>query len=227
MARKTQLNRAKGSQFHLQQLVNHPADPLGSEIRRLIRLDAGETITWLSPIASDDFAEYQDDSFVTRLGIKGDNLTTPLNAFWPAGGPQWDALARTSKGRAILVEGKSRRSELTSACKASREESLARIQSALEQTRIYCRGDASSDWSSPHYQYSNRLAHLYWLRQLNGIDAHLVFVYFVNDPTINRPASAAAWEADIARVHSRLGLTSEPMPGAVHHLLIDAASLTL
>ncbi len=225
MARKTQRNGAKGSQFHIQRLVNHPTDPLSNEIRRLIKLDAHETIAWLSPLEGDDFAEYQDDSYVTRLGLKSDSLTTPLSEFWPAGGPQWDALARTSRGRVILVEGKSHRSEMASACRASRPESVTKIRSALEQTRIYCRADVSADWSAPHYQYSNRLAHLYWLRQLNGINAHLVFVYFVNNRSINNPTSAAAWETELARVHHRLGLHSDPMPGFVHNLFIDADQL--
>ena len=37
------------------------------------------------------------------------------------------------------------------------------------------------------YQYANRLAHLYSLRQMNDIDAYLVFVYFLNDPDLDGP----------------------------------------
>ena len=41
-----------------------------------------------------------------------------------------------------------------------------------------------TDWSHCFYQYANRLAHLYLLRESNGLDAFLVFVYFVDDRTV-------------------------------------------
>ena len=44
---------------------------------------------------------------------------------------------------------------------------------------------STTDWTKCFYQYANRLAHLYFLKELNGIDAALVFVYFTGDTTIN------------------------------------------
>jgi len=224
MGRHPQQPGTKGSQLHLQRLVNDPADPLGRMLRERQVLAPHETVTWLSPLASDDFAEYRDEAFIARLGLHSARMDVPLAKFWPAHGPQWDALAQTSRRRFLLIEGKSHRSELVSHCAARNARSLTKIRRALQQAQAFCHGDSATDWSLRHYQVANRLAHLYWLRQLNGIDAHLVFAYFVNDAAMRGPTSAEAWQVEIARVHSRLGLTDDPMPGFVHHLFVDVTS---
>ncbi len=223
MGRHPQQPGTKGSQLHLQRLVNDPADPLGQMLREQEVLAPDETVTWLSPLASDDFAEYRDEAFIAHLGLHSARMDMPLANFWPGRGPQWDGLARTSRRRLLLIEGKSHRSELVSHCAARNARSLIKIQRALGQAKTFCRADSTADWSLRHYQYANRLAHLYWLRQLNGIDAHLVFTCFVHDATMRGPTSVAAWQAEIAAVHQRLGLTSDPMPGFVHHLFVDVA----
>ncbi len=38
---------------------------------------------------------------------------------------------------------------------------------------------------------------MYWLRELNGIEAYLVNLFFVNDREMNGPESAAEWQAAI------------------------------
>ena len=63
----------------------------------------------------------------------------------------------------------------------------------------------NTDWTQCFYQYANRLAHLYLLRKLNGIDAALVFVYFVNDQT-TYPVSREGWEAAIGLATNHLGV---------------------
>ena len=217
---RPQKSADKGSQYQLQRLVNDPSDPLGNELKRLISLETDEIITWVSPLASEGYVEYRDTAFLRKLGLRPADLSVPLAAFWPASGPRWDALAHTNKRRFILVEGKSHAPEMKSACTAVSPKSLAKIQRALEQTRAYC-GASASDWSTNFYQYGNRLAHLYWLSQLNGVNAHLVFIYFVNDKSMREPTSIEAWRAEIDHVHSQLGLSSPPMPGYVHDLFVD------
>lgn len=225
MGRHPQQPGTKGSQRHLQQLVNDPADPLGHVLSQELALTPDESIKWLSPLAGDDFAEYRDEAFIARLGLHSGRMDFPLAAFWPNRGPQWDALARTSGRRVLLVEAKSHRSEIVSRCAARNSQSLARIQRALTQTQAFCRADPAANWSLSHYQLANRLAHLYWLRQLNGIDAHLIFVYFVNDQPMHGPASIAAWQTDIDMAYRRLGLSGEPMPGFVHNVFIDVSTI--
>ena len=66
-----------------------------------------------------------------------------------------------------------------------------------------------TDWSRCFYQYANRIAHLYFLKkEVNGIDAVLVFLYFVGDDTRPgvKPVSREGWEAAIALANEHLGL---------------------
>ena len=56
------------------------------------------------------------------------------------------------------------------------------------------------------YQYANRLAHLYLLRELNRVPAHLLFVYFVGDDDVNGPETVPEWEAALSLAKRVLGL---------------------
>ena len=59
-------------------------------------------IEWLSPLASDNYAEYSDEAFIDLLG--GQLSQRKLASFWPKRGPVWDGLGRTDQGHLILVE---------------------------------------------------------------------------------------------------------------------------
>ena len=65
-----------------------------------------------------------------------------------------------------------------------------------------------TDWSECLYQYANRLAHLYFLRELNQVDAALVFVYFVGDTTVcgQEPVSREGWRTAIDLATHHLGI---------------------
>jgi len=65
---------------------------------------------------------------------------------------------------------------------------------------------AIADWSGQYYQYANRLAHLYLLRELNKIPTYLIFVYFLNDVEVQGPTSRAEWQDMIRVLHTHLGL---------------------
>lgn len=71
------------------------------------------------------------------------------------------------------------------------------------------------------------MAHLYLLRELNGYDAHLVFVYFVDDHTKER-VSQSGWRAAVALAKAHLGLPkrSEWMSRYVKDVYIDTADLS-
>ena len=103
---------AQRSQKWIQRVVNEAQVPLGDAIRNLFGWPSSETIEWVSPLASDNYAEYSDEDALARLKLSA--LRVPLADFWPTGGPHWDALARTGSGRVILVEAKAHIAELLS-----------------------------------------------------------------------------------------------------------------
>jgi len=74
-----------------------------------------------------------------------------LQQFWPNGGPQWDALARSFSGKLLLVEAKSHITELISSLHAKDEESIKRIKQSLEETKKYLNSKAKVDWSQGFY----------------------------------------------------------------------------
>jgi len=96
-----------------------------------------EQIEWLSPIASDDYAEYYDEDFISKFGLPA--LRLPLKEFWPANGPRWDGLARTSSGKLIFVEAKAYIEEGVDYASKAGPKSLEQIRRALEPLRLRSR----------------------------------------------------------------------------------------
>lgn len=221
--RVTQEPGQRGSLKWVQRLINHHAELIDDPLRAALRLADGDAIEWVSPLASDGYAEYRDGAALERLGV-----TLPkrkLEDFWPARGPQWDALARTRSGKAILVEAKAHVRELISGASAATDPvARGKIDAALTATRQHLGAEVGTDrWMSPFYQYANRLAHLHPLRDLNGIDAHLVFLYFLNDPEMDGPQGVREWEAALVVLHSALGIPRR-LDG-VHDVFVDVAKL--
>ncbi len=98
------------------------------------------------------------------------------------------------------------------------------ILKSLEQARKFYAPKATAGWSGTFYQYANRLAHQYFLRQLNGIQSHLVFLYFLNAEDMGGPASKDRWEGAIELVHASLGITRLSSAG-VHESFVDVHEL--
>ena len=192
----------KGSRRWLQVAVNRCPAVIDAAIRKTGIELAGE-IDWRSPLESDSFAEYWDSVFLDRLGIRLERRA--LKEFWPRGGPHWDGLARCGDG-VFLVEAKAHISELDSSPCGAQPKSRRRIEDAMSRTRAFLGIKSETDWTRCFYQYANRLAHLYLLRDLNGIDAYLLNVYFVGDRTLGKPASRDGWEAAVALAKEHLGL---------------------
>jgi hypothetical protein len=211
---------SKGSLKWIQLLVNQRPELVEEELRALV--GSRESVEWLSPLREDQFAEYRDGSALKLLGVS--DLRRPLRDFWPALGPQWDALARVGEAL-VLVEAKAHITELFSPPSlAKNETSRRKIESALAETERWLRVRPGLDWSERFYQYANRLAHLYFLREVNGLDAHLVFLYFVGDRKSNGPEDPVAWEAATAVLHEALGIRGRKVPG-MHHLYVDVRAI--
>jgi hypothetical protein len=203
----------RGSQRQLQDYVNEHEAILTNALMEALppRLQAlGAAIEWVSPLAQNDYIEYRDAEFLrtVKLGKYTDKITN----FWPSGGPCWDALAlistpgsETTPG-VILVEAKSHISEIYgSGCRAS-SRSRELILSSFTAAKRWCGASPESDWTGPLYQSANRLAHLYFVRELLGCSAWLVNLYFLNDPI--GPADQDDWKAELINVKASLGLTS-------------------
>lgn len=204
MSRVEQGEGARGSLKWIQKVVNQNPALMDDVIRRAFGWDDEEQVQWLSPLKSDAYAEYRDEAFLDLLGVRP--YRVPLVNFWPPRGPQWDALARTSGGRRILVEAKANLPELVTPASGASEKSRARIVQSLDACKRYLGVDAAVDWSGQYYQYCNRLAHLYWLRVLNELPAYLVLVYFVKARDVNGPATVAQWDLAIDEMYKVIGL---------------------
>jgi hypothetical protein len=201
----------KGSQRWIQLLVNdHP--------KLLDRAIGIGRIAWTSPLRSDDFAEYRDGAAFDRMGAT--LAKRPLNAFWPDGGPQWDALGRADSGEFIILEAKAHIPEMFSKPCGAGATSLKRIVRSLDEVKHAMRARPGLDWSQRFYQYANRLAHAYLLNRANLLPARLVFLNLIGDPDMDGPETRASWEAAIEVVHEALGIRSR-VPSYVQDIFID------
>lgn len=200
----------RGSLKWMQRLVGSHEDVLSDAIIATGVVPSTEQLSWKSPLAGDDFAEYRDGEFLDVVGHG--ELRPKLSEFWPTRGPQWDALAVGSNGTVVLVEAKAHVNELASSCQAS-ERSLKTINQAFTATKQSLGVAPDSDWLNGYYQYANRLAHLHFLRS-HGVPTALVFLYIVDDTDMRGPKTAADWKNALEAPYRHLGLREGlPLPG--------------
>ena len=219
-----------GSQKWLQMLVNERPGLLNDQIAGRLSVSADQ-VRWLSPLREQRYLEYRDDEFVNQLGIS--LVNRPLSSFWPRRGPSWDALGKCEHGQILLVEAKSHAEELVSTMEAKNPSSIKQIRSSLEETKQFI-GTASAlgvDWTTGVYQYANRLAHLYLMHRLNGLDTYLVLLYFLNDtemakPRTHVPATPSEWEAVIKYQDRLMGIRERhPLSDRIFHVFIDTGDI--
>jgi len=210
--RVDELGRARaGSQLQIQIYVNRRSEELSQEvIHELPDLASLHShFNWVSPLEKDRFVEYQDTVFLKACGFQ--YLSAELRAFWPRGGPVWDALAsidfhkdKNNKG-ILLVEAKSYPAEIYgSGCKAS-PTSRKKIEDALNRTKKWCGVSTDIDWTGSLYQSANRLAHLYFFREIAGVPAWLANINFLNDP--HSPTKRDEWQKQLKNVKAELGIS--------------------
>jgi hypothetical protein len=188
---------------------------------------AGQSIRWVSPVADDDFAEYNDADFLKRLGVAPEKVS--LHDFWPKMGPHWDALGVAADGTVILVEAKAYIEEMdTDRCKAS-PASLEKIEKSLSATSKFMGAKPKGNWARTFYQMTNRLAHLYYLHSLNRIPTELWFVCFCNHPDPRITTSKEEWLGAIRLVESHLGIQGgrHKLKERIRHIFVDSESLQM
>jgi hypothetical protein len=222
-SRVDELGRAfAGSQLQIQIYVNRRQEELSQAVTNALPSLASLStqLHWVSPLEKDKFAEYKDVDFLRALGLK--HLAPKLKGFWPFRGPNWDALAAVELGKntdgVVLVEAKSHPSEIYGGgCQASSPKSLRMIETALQQTKRRLGATEDTDWTGPLYQSANRLAHLYFFRQVVGVQAWLVNVYFIEDP--HSPTTLENWRNALKQVKEELEITGIQVPNTAELFL--------
>ena len=216
----------RGSQKWLQLLVKEYKPIFFREIVRempRLNLNNSDQIEWLSPLKNDKYVEYSDSAFIDQLRVKLNHES--LSVFWPNRGPVWDGLAKTDKKDILLIEAKSHIGELRSTLRAKTTNSLRKICQSLTQTQGFLGVESLLDWGTPFYQYTNRLAHLYFLREMNKLPAYLVFVYFINDPDMHGPSTREEWQGALKLMKTLLGLSRHKLSKYMADIFIDVNEL--
>ena len=178
------------------------------------------SLRWHSPLASDAFAEYRDEAFLGLFGAL--KLADALANFWPARGPQWDAVGETADGSVILVEAKAHIAELLSPPTAAGDVSRQRIEATLSEVAARLGpGRKRANWSEHFYQLANRLAILDFLRR-NNVEAFLMLVDFIGDDEVGGPRCAEAWDAAYEVAFHVMGLPKRhPLSPYILHVRPD------
>ncbi len=223
MGRYPQKSNSHGSLKNLQVAINVKKKCLDAEISKVIGKQM--KIDWKSPLRSDGYAEYRDEDFLIILGALN-RIRYPLIDFWPIKGPQWDALG-VSDDEIILVEAKANIPEMVSSgTDAKNPQSIKKIKNSLDEVKKYLIVSNTIDWAGTFYQYVNRIAHLYYLREKNQIKAHLLFIYFINDITVNGPKTKDEWLGAIQTMECYLGLAKKhKLRKYIHDIFIDVSDL--
>jgi hypothetical protein len=213
-----QKSDGRGSLKDIQLLINRYPNILNQVIIQKNKSFDKEEFEWLSPLDEDGFAEFRDDDFIDLLDLE---LGTPLIIFWPKSGPQWDALGKSKNGAVFLVEAKANIPEMVSPATQAGQKSRLLINKSLNETKLFLNINNDVDWSGKFYQYTNRLAHLYFLRVINGVDAYQLNIYFLNDKAVKGPKTKEEWEAAIQVMKSYLGVGRHKLSKYMIDVFID------
>ena len=184
----------KGSKFWMDTCVEN------IELKEVLDSKIGDVLTWVSPLASEDYAEYELKQCNEMLGLGKDEIKRKFS-FWPSRGksPQWDGIAIGDGGKTLyLFEAKAHLAEVESGKTFAEGSNRDKIIESMKQIHdcYYSEGDFEY-WKSKYYQIGNRLTFLHKLQEMelekfDGIK--LVFLNFVNDRTNNKATSLESWK---------------------------------
>ncbi len=199
-----------GSEDNLLRYREHRPDFLDNALRQSLKAADG-VFKWVYPprhLGTGEYREPEGFDFV-----QDERVLALWRDFWPQKGkqPTWDAVVRLtdqSKTEWILIEAKANRPELCSSpCGANG--GRRKISKAMGQVKEFLNVHHRFSWLGTYYQYANRLACLYFLTQVAGVRARLVFLFFYGDlfgDGTPCPGSEAEWRAPIDACHLTLGL---------------------
>ena len=225
----------RGSRLQIQIAVNARADELTGAVRRVFPelRERGAEIDWRLPRAP-GYEELRNDGFLRALDL--DRLAPDLRRFWPLRGPAWDAvgLVRFPSGPpgVVLADAANHPEEFYAAgLRATSQESREAVRAAIARTQRWLRVEATPErWIEPQrggrprtslFGTANRLAHLYFLREVAGVEAWLARVLFVDD-TARVATSRFRWERALDQMEEELCLCRARVPWA-GHLYLEAS----
>jgi hypothetical protein len=223
MARIKQNPYGHGSLKDIQILVNKNQKLIDKLIKSEFSDFASDDILWTSPLENDEYAEYLDSDFLIKVGLNPNEIQ--LAKFWPTGGPHWDALAQTSKGKIVIVEAKANIPELVSPATEAKEISRMLIEKSLNETKEFLNIKNDINWSGTFYQYTNRIAHLYFLREKCKKQAFLINIYFIGDESVSGPKTKQEWDGAIKLLHSYFGISRHKLSKYMADIFIDINEL--
>jgi len=223
MTRFIQNPEGKGSLKDIQVLINKNQDYLNNLIKSKFSDLKNEEIIWTSPLKSDNYAEYRDDDFLINVGLNPEEIE--LDKFWPKKGPQWDALGNTKSGKVFLVEAKANIPEIVSQKTGAKKKSKCLIDYSLNETKQFLDIKNETDWSGKFYQYTNRIAHLYFLREKCEIPTYLINIYFIGDKTVSGPKTKQEWKGALKVLHTYFGIGRHKLRKYMLDLFIDVNDL--
>lgn len=212
-----------GSQKWLQVAINRKPELLLGALQRGGAIAPRNSVTWQSPLEDESYREYSDQLALKKAGIT--SLRLPLDSFWPRRGPVWDAIGVTSEGEPVFVEAKAHIPEAASPSTEASTISRRMIALSLSTARRFYAPKSKADWTLLFYQYANRLAYQYFLRELNGIPSILVFLYFLNADDVHGPRTEDEWRGASRLIHAVLGISRDLPSHGVFDAFLDARLL--
>jgi len=214
----------KGSAKWMRVLVNEQNEFLKIRIYESLCISEGE-ILWFSPLLSENFKEYSIQTILNRENVTLNKRT--LSSFWPQSGPKWDAIGKSEEGTFFLVEAKSYIKEMIKADTGSKNlDNQRQIENSLNEARDFFNPSRSRTWPTTFYQFANRLAFIYLLKQLNKIPAYMLFINFTNDTTQNEsPSSPQEWEGAYKLLKYHFGIDERRYAKLVNEMIIDVDEL--
>lgn len=206
----------KGSKGMLQCLVK--------EHKSLLDEKLGVNLTWISPIESTQFQEYQlNGKFIsTEVGLP----SNAFDSFWPSRQPQWDGLAMDDEHNTLyLIETKSHLSEIKSGnylAKDPNEKQKANYrlkQNTIINIKKHYHSNADDKlWLNSYYQITNRLVFLQKMKELSFVakynDVRLIFLNFENDRSWeaeNKSVPKGGWEKEYEKILQELHISKEQL----------------
>ncbi len=197
----------KGSKFWIQTLVNLDG---GRSLTKSIQEESREigAIKWLSPLKKKQYQEYQ----ITEI-LSEEELDLHQ---WPEKGPKWDGVGIDDRRKIILIEAKGHPGETIARCAALSENSLTLIKESLQNTHDRLNPNhpyQQGVWMDEYYQLANRLTFLRLLEEAK-IDARLILLNFVNDPT-HKATSSIQWQKHYSDLFTKMTGTSKPPKNVV------------
>ena len=248
--KKSIIGHGYGSEWHLLRWMGRHRCAFNQLFLEKMGFAASSTIEWL------DFEfkpgePWPDEELKGLECLKGPEykeLQKKWALFWPLGSGihNWDAVGWIhSKGKRelLLIEAKAHLDEIRSDCKAGlplirdgKEEPASpaslknklKISKAFQEVKSSLNVPAEKDWTQKYYQYTNRIATLYFL-QNNGIDTNLAFIYFVGDRAKgkNCPSSKQDWQPALQDQATWVGLPEEhALKDRIHKLFLHVDGIS-